>query len=208
MESLRDCASSSKLCFPAVSWWRSSASWVSALLRRSSSTSMMPSLFCLYTSGAGAPKSSSVSSEAPCTIATRRFLSLLPRDAASMTALSVFTISWTSLVFTCACTRAELRILRSRTLMARSSELMTSRSSASAAWNSADSLPRISVAAFRSASSCAMEPERSSIFVCCEEMSEMAFSLVAVRSSISAFRVLISNPIWVRPSSHHSTYAL
>mmetsp|Transcript_1887 Transcript_1887/g.5360 ORF Transcript_1887/g.5360 Transcript_1887/m.5360 type:complete len:247 (-) Transcript_1887:343-1083(-) len=168
ISSVRLCFSVSKLFLELVSSFRSESSWDLALSRRSPRTSMMPPLWPWYTSASGAPRSSSSSPcpacWEPCTSAASFFSSAVLSREAWTIARRAPTTPPSPAIWSMEAP-APLAISFSRMPIARSRVPTTSESSASSAAKSLCSFARISVAAFRSASSRASSAASSSILV-------------------------------------------
>mmetsp|Transcript_23071 Transcript_23071/g.49132 ORF Transcript_23071/g.49132 Transcript_23071/m.49132 type:complete len:218 (-) Transcript_23071:107-760(-) len=172
---------------------------------------MMPPLWPLYTAAAGAPRlksdSWSLSSE-PCELCTNA----VSRPASAELNTEAFTITLNACVMLPAffnCTKEPLLAISfSRSPMARCKVSMISESSFDSAPKSAASLPRISVAALRSASSVLMSAESCSTLVLKELVRADSASIVAFKLETSPFPVLISKPRFLERSSHHSENSL
>mmetsp|Transcript_117649 Transcript_117649/g.240587 ORF Transcript_117649/g.240587 Transcript_117649/m.240587 type:complete len:243 (-) Transcript_117649:237-965(-) len=211
ISSSNDCFSIPKLCVEVVSFFLASASWSLAFSRMSSSVSTMELLWLAYTVGSGAPKPS-LSSSAPCALCTRALSLAAPWDP-SMEDSTMRRIASVTLPAFPSCTIAApspaepLRASRSRIATARSSALITSSNSFSAAAKSASSVLRIVVAALRSASLVAMLAELSSMAALCAEAWLPAWSMAASRFAISSLAVFTSYFKFFDLSSHHSLYS-
>mmetsp|Transcript_102251 Transcript_102251/g.266894 ORF Transcript_102251/g.266894 Transcript_102251/m.266894 type:complete len:243 (-) Transcript_102251:23-751(-) len=162
----------------------------------SSSTSRMFPPCALYASAAGAPSScpSAWSSALPWASAISLLRSPTGSAAASTTAPRERSSDATLPLSTFCCTKADLPNLRCNMLLARFSVSMTSTNSFSAVTNSELSLARMVLAALSSASASEMSAARASILVVSDTRSAFAFSMVAVKSSISPSAVWISKP--------------
>mmetsp|Transcript_91552 Transcript_91552/g.285369 ORF Transcript_91552/g.285369 Transcript_91552/m.285369 type:complete len:244 (-) Transcript_91552:257-988(-) len=192
ISSERDCSSISKLCLEEVSFFLAFSSWSLALSRRLSNVSMIDAPWLAYTVAAGAPRESLSSPAccALCTSAVKVEASWEPTmEASTMTCKACTRLP---ALWICIMAAPPLRASRSKTAIARSNALMTSKSSFSSAAKSVSSLFRILVAALRSASFEAMPADVSSILVVRAEAVEAACSMAAFSSATSAFAVFTS----------------
>mmetsp|Transcript_28501 Transcript_28501/g.72106 ORF Transcript_28501/g.72106 Transcript_28501/m.72106 type:complete len:268 (+) Transcript_28501:459-1262(+) len=199
ISSFKDCSSISKAWRSLVSLFRAASNCSSDLSRRSVRVSMMPPLWLSYTAPAGAP--TSASSLELCNKAVKRCASAVLSDDASTSTLNACTMLFAP--FNCSMDAPPF-ISRSKIPTARRTTSMVSANSFSSARKASCSLPRISVAALRSASSVDNSPESFSTFVSRDLILAASFEIAACSSATSAFPVFISCPNVLERSSHHS----
>mmetsp|Transcript_14869 Transcript_14869/g.39653 ORF Transcript_14869/g.39653 Transcript_14869/m.39653 type:complete len:232 (-) Transcript_14869:15-710(-) len=161
---------------------------------------MIPPLWPWYTAAAGAPGSAPSSPD--CCICCSRPVSLPASE-------ELIREAWTIAVRACVRAPAPFSCSMdapclSRMPMALSRVSMMSMSSAFSAEKSADSFSLMKVEALRSASSVAICCARSSAFAVRELTMAVSSLMMALRSWISDFEVLISNARFLLLSSHHS----
>mmetsp|Transcript_24275 Transcript_24275/g.75088 ORF Transcript_24275/g.75088 Transcript_24275/m.75088 type:complete len:242 (-) Transcript_24275:7-732(-) len=173
---------------------------------RPSSVWMMSAPWPSYAAAAGAPASASWSAACEAWPACTKAASLAPSAELSAEACTSMVSASVMLpeLFSCSIDAPPFCISFVRMLMARSIMSMTSVSSFSSFRKSVFSALRTSVAALRSASSAAMLPDSSSIFVVIEPMSEVALLIAASSSLTCFFPVLISYPTSLFRSSQNS----
>mmetsp|Transcript_55769 Transcript_55769/g.76775 ORF Transcript_55769/g.76775 Transcript_55769/m.76775 type:complete len:203 (-) Transcript_55769:22-630(-) len=135
-------------------------------------------------------------------------LSLPEKAAASTMALSALTMFRMLEVSTWAKEAGFLAISRSMRATARPMVSTASASSASLALKSATSFSRTAVASLSSLSLVAMLAASSSTFETPASMSPVSLPIAASSLAFAACWVLISKPLFVAASSHHSTYSL